>query len=46
MRILEEFWYGNIETPEYGTPSNKAYKKLVKLICRNGEKLKAAMTDE
>lgn len=42
MRILEEFWYGNIEPTEYDTSSCKEYK----MICRNEEKLQAAMTDE
>ena len=46
MRILEEFWYGNIEPTEYNISSNKEYKKLVGLICRNEEKLRATMTDE
>ena len=46
MRILEEFWYGNIEPTEYDTSSCKEYKKLLELICRNEEKLKATMTDE
>lgn len=46
MRILEEFWYGNIELTEYDTSSNKEYKKLVELISRTEEKLKATMTDE
>ena len=45
MKILEEFWYGNIEPPEYVT-SSKEYKKLQELICRNEEKLIATMTDE
>jgi type I site-specific restriction-modification system R (restriction) subunit len=45
MKILEEFWYGNIEPTEYDT-SSKEYKKLQELICRNEEKLKATMTDE
>ena len=45
MRILEEFWYGNIEPTAYDT-SSKEYKKLQELICRNEEKLKATMTDE
>lgn len=45
MRILEEFWYGNIESTEYDT-SSKEYKKLQELICRNEEKLKATMTNE
>ena len=46
MRILEEFWYGNIESTEYDAPSCKGYKKLLELICRNEEKLRATMTDE
>ena len=45
MRILEEFWYGNIEPTEYNT-SSKEYKKLLELICRNEEKFRATMTDE
>ena len=27
MKILEEFWYGNIEPTEYDTSSCKEYKK-------------------
>ncbi len=27
MRILEEFWYGNIEPTEYARISCKEYKK-------------------
>ena len=46
MRILEEFWYGNIEPAEYDTATCKEYRKLQELICRNEEKLKATMTDE
>ena len=46
MRILEEFWYGNIEPTEYDTSSCKEYRKLLELICRNEEKLQATMTDE
>ena len=46
MRLLEEFWYGNIEPTEYDISSNKEYKKLVELIYRNEEKLKATMADE
>ena len=37
MRILEEFWYGNIEPTEYDTSSCKEYKKLLELICRIGK---------
>lgn len=45
MRILEEFWYGNIEPTEYDTSCTE-YKKLQELICRNEEQLRASMTDE
>ncbi|MBE6939378.1 MAG: hypothetical protein E7457_00930 [Ruminococcaceae bacterium] len=45
MRLLEEFWCGNIEPTEYDT-SSKEYKKLQELICRNEEKLQDTMTDE
>ena len=46
MRILEEFWYGNIEPTEYNTSSCKEYKELLQLITQNEEKLLATMTDE
>ena len=46
MRLLEEFWYGNIEPTHYDTSSCKEYKKLLELICRNEEKLQATFTDE
>lgn len=46
MRILEEFWYGNIEPSEYDTSPYKEYKEALQLISRNGEKLQATMTDE
>lgn len=46
MRLLEEFWYGNIEPTDYDISSRKEYKKLQELICRNKEKLRATITDE
>ncbi|RHP67412.1 hypothetical protein DXA59_13590 [Clostridium sp. OF03-18AA] len=46
MRILEGFWYGNIEPTEYDTSSCKEYKEVLRLITRNEEKLLATMTDE
>ena len=46
MRILEEFWYGNIEPTEYDTSSCKEYKEVLQLITRNEERLLATMTDE
>lgn len=46
MRILEGFWYGNIEPTEYDTFSCKEYKEILRLITRNEEKLLATMMDE
>lgn len=46
MKILEEFWFGNIEPAEYDTSSCKEYKEVLRLIPRNEEKLLATMTDE
>ncbi len=46
MKILEEFWYGNIEPTECDTPQTKEYKELLQLICRNEEKLQTTFTDE
>ena len=46
MRILEEFWYGNVEPTEYDTIACKEYKEVLRLITRNEEKLLATMTDE
>ena len=46
MRILEEFWYGNVEPMEYGLFSNEEYKELLRLITKNEEKLQATFSDE
>lgn len=46
MRILEEFWYGNIEPAEYDADASKEYKEALRLMTRNEEKLQAIMTDE
>jgi len=46
MRILEEFWYGNIEPMEYGPFSNEEYKELLRLITKNEEKLQATFSAE
>ena len=46
MKILEEFWYGNVDPTEYNTSSNQEYKKVYQLIHRNKEQLLATMTDE
>lgn len=46
MRILEEFWYGNIEPAEYNTTACNEYNEVLRLITRNEERLLATMTDE
>ena len=46
MKILEEFWYGNIEPTDYDADASKEYKEVLRLISRNEEKLRATMTDE
>ena len=46
MRILEEFWYGNVEPMEYGSFSNEEYKELLRLITKNEEKLQATFSNE
>lgn len=46
MRILEEFWYGNIEPTDYDSSACKEYKEVFLLITKNEEKLQASMTDE
>ena len=45
MKILEEFWYGNLDPAEYDTSPSPEYKELLQLISRNEEKLLATMTD-
>ena len=46
MKILEEFWYGNIEPAEDDSSTCKENHETLKLISRNEEKLLATMTDE
>lgn len=46
IRILEEFWYGNIEPTDYDSSACKEYKEVLRLITKNEEKLQAFMTDE
>lgn len=46
MRVLEEFWYGNIEPTDYDADAGKEYKEVLRLITRNEEKLQATFTDE
>lgn len=46
MKILEEFWYGNLDPAEYDFCTTKEYKEILQLISRNKEKLLATMSDE
>ena len=46
MRILEEFWYCNVEPMEYSSFSNEEYKELLRLITKNEEKLQATFSVE
>ena len=46
MKFLDELWYGNLEPQEYDTSADEEYKKVLRLISRNEEKLLATMTDE
>ena len=39
MRILDEFWYGNIEPTEYDTTTCKEYKEMLRLITWNEDRL-------
>ena len=45
MRILEEFWYGNIEPTEFGSSPSQEYRELRRLVDRNETDLRATMTD-
>lgn len=45
MKILEEFWCGNIEPSEHDTSPYPEYKELLHLISRNEDKLLATMTE-
>ncbi len=46
MKLLEEFWCGNIKPTEYDTFACKEYKEIFRLITKNEEKLQATMTEE
>lgn len=45
MRILEEWWYGNIEPTDGEVPKCKEYKKLVELVSSNEDKLRQTLTE-
>ena len=39
MKILEEFWYGNIQPNERDIVPNSRFAKLLNLIAKNEENL-------
>ncbi len=45
-KILEEFWYGNINPQEQSKESSRAIKELLKLMGRNRDRLHDSMTAE
>lgn len=46
MRLLEDFWYGNIDPRKYNKFSCSECKEAIRLIAKNEEKLQATFTDE
>ena len=44
--ILEEFWYGNINSQERSKESSQAVKELLRLMGRNRVRLHDSMTAE
>lgn len=46
MNVLEELWYGNLESSKFNSSPRKEYKELLHLVGRNEEKLLATMTAE
>lgn len=46
MKILEDLWYGNIDTTKYDLLPDKEYAELLQRLCDIEENLKATMTDE
>ena len=46
MRLLEDFWYGNIDPREYDGSSCRECKEAARLMTKNEEKLRATFTDE
>ena len=45
MKLLEEFWYGNIEPTDYDISACKECREALRLITKNEEKLQATLTD-
>ena len=46
MRLLEDFWYGNINPQEQSKENNRAIKELLNLMGRNRDALSSTLTEE
>lgn len=46
MKLLEDFWYGNIDPREYDKSSCSECKEAFRLLVKNEEKLRTTFTDE
>lgn len=46
MKILEEFWYGNIQPSEKTIPQGGRHAKLLNLLVQNENNLTALLSDE
>ena len=46
MRVLEAFWYGNIEPSEYDITSCKEYQTIIQQMSKSEEDLRAIITAE
>ena len=46
MRILDEFWYGNVDPAKYDTSRCREYRELQKLILKQEDQLFEGMTEE
>jgi hypothetical protein len=44
-RVLEEFWYGNINPAEKLFTRNTEFEHLLKLLCKNEEKLLSSLNE-
>lgn len=46
MKVLEEFWYGNINPIERPFHRQRKFDKILKLLNQNEEKLVGSMNDD
>ena len=46
MKILEEFWYGNIQPNERDIIPNSRFAKLLKLVTKNEENLAPMLSED